>query len=489
MTYAVGIDLGTSAVKVLVIDADGATVAKTRAPYPLKHPAPDRTEQSCADWWQATCDATRRAVAGLDAAAIGGVGLSGQLNALILLDAQDEPLDDAWIWLDLRAREDARRFNDRHPELLRRAIVNPANPIFVATKLAWMHRERPDLGERLERIAFAKDVINHKLTGVLATDHSDASCSLLYDLQSGRWMPELLELAGLRDAQLPVLRASDDVIGTVTRTAANETGLPAGTPVVAGAGDVAALALGSGTLLPGTCSITLGTAGHVVTARRETTPAGYNRIWQMRHALPDLILHLGLVMSGGLSLSWFAREFSQGGDVDAALGLLPDTLPGARGVTFLPFLEGAATPYQDPDLSAGFFGLRTHHTRADMVRAVLEGVAYNVRDCVEVFVELGSGIDEVRLSEGGSRSAAWCQIIADVLQRPVTTLRELDSSALGAAMLALRAATGGDLADLARGVTRNLESARFEPERVRSGLYDGGYERYRALTAAMQAGR
>jgi xylulokinase len=493
--HVVGIDLGTSAVKVLVLAADGSTVAKARAGYDLEHPAPDRTEQSVASWWRAVCEATREALGGVDPRTVRSVGLSGQLNALVLLGEDLEPLEHAWIWLDLRAREQARTLNDRHADLLRRATVNPASPIYVAAKLAWLRDERPDLAARVHKVAFAKDVVNYRLTGHLATDHTDASCSLLYDLRGGRWSPALLDVAGVRADQLPPLRASNEVIGSVTAQAAAATGLPEGVAVVAGAGDVAALALGSGTSLPGTCSVTLGTAGHVVSARRDITPAGYGRVWQMRHALPDVVLQLGLVMSGGLCLSWFAREFGprpMAGDdraspIEALLAELPGSRPGARGVTFLPFLEGAATPYQDPDLAAGFVGLRTHHLRADALQAVLEGVAYNVRDCVEVFEDLGSSVQHVRLSEGGSRSPAWCQIIADVLQRPVTTLREIDSSALGAALLALSAARGEGLAAVVERITHGLHERTFEPDTALRERYDAGYARYAALVAAVQS--
>jgi xylulokinase len=487
MSLFVGIDLGTSAVKVLVLRDDGTTVAKTSAAYPLKHPTRDRTEQSVGDWWNALGEACREAMNQADPGDVESVALSGQLNGLVLLDEHLQPLDDAWIWLDLRAAELAAELERRHGALYRETVVNPANPIYVGTKLAWLRRERPDLADRVAHVLLAKDVMNLRLTGAVATDHSDASCTLLYDVRRGDWDPRLLHAAATRRELLPEIRPSEAVIGTVTDEAATHTGLPAGIPVAAGAGDVAALALGTGAIDVGTYAITLGTAGHVVSVARGVDDAGYDKIWQMRHPLPDRVIRLGLVMSGGLCLQWFAKTYASAGaapspaDYESVLQRAAQAPAGSRGVTFLPFLEGAATPFQDPTMTAGFAGLRTHHGFADTARAVLEGVAYNVRDSVSLLESLGTPAASIRLSEGGSQSPLWSQILADVLQRPVVTLRERDSSALGAALLARHATRAGDLGEGVEAVLHGIEDRRYEPSADVAARYDEGYARYRRL--------
>lgn len=491
MSRYLGIDLGTSAVKALVLEDGGRVLAKGRAPYPLIHPQVGWSEQDPGDWWQAVGSASRQALAGAGSGALSGVALSGQLNGLVLLDERLEPLENALIWLDQRAVQEAAYLNATFPELLRRAAINPANPIYVGAKLLWLRRHRPDLLERARHLILAKDFINLRLTGELATDTSDASCTLLYDLRRDDWLRELLDAAAFPPERLPPLHRSTDVIGRVTAAAEQVTGVPLHTPVMAGAGDVTALSVGSGAIDEDVVSVTLGTAGHVVVASRDLTPDGYERIWQMRHAVADRYIRLGLVMSGGLSLSWFERELgdeerrlanTSGRDVyELLLGRVAASEPGARGVLYLPFLEGAATPFQEPDLRGAFLNVASSHGKADLLQAVLEGVAYNIRDCVALFEALGSDIREVRLSEGGSRSDAWCQVIADVLEKPVLTLHEIDASALGAAMIAMAGASGGAdaLGAVIGTVVRTQADRRFEPRTALAPLYDRLYRRYR----------
>lgn len=499
MIRYLGIDLGTSATKALVLGADGRVLAKGRAGYPVKHPQVGWSEQAPDDWWQAVCAASRQALERAGPGTVGAVALSGQLNGLVLLDERLEPLADALIWLDQRATEEAATLNAVYPELLRSAALNPANPIYVGAKLLWVRRHLPELLERSRQVVLAKDFVNLRLTGELATDTSDASCTLLYDLRSDAWVPELLAAAGIDEERLPPLRGSTELIGRVTAEAARATGIPRGTPVMAGAGDVTALSVGSGAIEDDVVSVTLGTAGHVVAASRTLTTDGYRRIWQMRHAVEDRYIRLGLVMSGGLSLAWFERELGEfehhlaedvGRDpfellVERAAG----SEPGARGVLFLPFLEGAATPFQEPDLRAAFLDVASSHTKADLVQAVLEGVAYNVRDCVELFEELGSEVREVRLSEGGSRSDAWCQIIADVLQKPVVTLHEVDASALGAAIIAMAGDPdeSRDLAAVVANVVRTQSDRAFAPRPQTEAAYERAYRRYRAAAEHLLA--
>ncbi len=497
MNISLGIDLGTSATKVLALGETGEVIAKSSAPYPLLQPAVGWSEQRPSDWWRAVCGAVGNVLKKVEIDRVTGVALSGQLNGVVLLDAHKEPLGNALIWLDQRATAEAAWLNEHYAPKLRQAVFNPANPIYVASKLLWLKNERPELLTAAHHIVFAKDYLNFLLSGQLATDYSDASCTLLFDLTRGGWIPELLELLGLEPQQLPRLHSSLDIIGHITPGAAAATGLPQGIPVMAGAGDVAALAVGSGAIEPGLCSVTLGTAGHVATATQALSEVGFNQTWQMFHAAPGRYINLGLVMSGGLSLSWFRRELGEL-ETERAKQTSQDPFeqlvaraeasePGARGITFLPFLEGAATPFQNPNLRASFVNLSSSHHKGDLVQAVLEGVAYNIRDCIQIFEASGAKIDEIRLSEGGSRSARWCQIIADVLSRPLYTLTEIDTSALGAAIIALATTSQLPLSEAVTRVVRVKPTEVIRPNLDLLDLYDRGYARYRKLAKLLES--
>lgn len=484
MRAFLGIDVGTSAVKVLALSEEGVVIARARRTYPTKTPATNWAEQSPDDWWNAVAGATREIAAAIGAGSIEGVGLSGQLNGFVLLDADDRPLGDAVIWLDLRAQAEAAELAARQGDAIAAVSGNTVSPISILAKLRWMSLHRPESIARTRRLMLVKDYILWRLTGVHAADPSDGSATNLMDLIGQRWSDEMLAFAGVPPAIMPPLRPSAAVAGHVTPEAAAATSLTVGTPVVPGCGDVAALALGCGVIAPGVLGITLGTAGHVVLSG-EPREAGTKGFWQIAHAMPERAVWLGLVMSGGLSLAWLHRTFGLGAQPVAfeELVALSDGIPpGARELTFLPFLEGAATPFDRPDMKASFHGLTSSHGAGEMVQAVMEGVAYNIRQCVDLFVSLGGRIEEIRLAEGGARVPRWCQIIADVVARPVSVLAEFDASALGAAMLAVSGVTAEPLEGIAARCVHSGMS--FDPERRRIDGYNDGYRRY--LTTALR---
>ena len=483
MRTFLGIDIGTSAVKVLALSEEGTVVARARRSYPTKAPATNWAEQSPDDWWSAVVVATREVVASVGAGSVMGVGLSGQLNGFLLLDEKDRPIGNAVIWLDLRAQAEASELAGDDGAAIAAISGNAVSPISVLAKLRWMTRHRPEAISRTARLMLVKDYILWRLTGVHATDPSDGSATNLMDLGRRDWSDRILAMAGIPSRVMPAILPSALAAGRITPEAAAATGLVAGTPVVPGCGDVAALAVGCGVIEPGVLGITLGTAGHVVLAgeRRE---AGIRGFWQIAHAIPDRMVWLGLVMTGGLSLSWLHRTFSLGVapvSFEELVALSDGVEPGARGLTFLPYLEGVATPYDRPDAKASLHGLTSSHGAAEIVQAVMEGVAYNIRQCVDLFLSLGGRIDEVRLAEGGARVAPWCQIIADVVQRPVSVLAEFDASALGAAMLAASGAGGQPLRIIAERCVRL--GTRFEPDPQRRSAYEDGFGRYRAIAA------
>lgn len=487
MTQAtVGIDIGTSAVKVAVVGLDGRLLAEASRSYPMLTPHPGWVEQVPEDWWQATCAACKDATTAGAGVEIVGVGLSGQLNGFVLLDAEDRPLGNAIIWLDTRAAAEADDLRERFGSLLRERAATELNAITQLTKLVWLARHEPERLASATSALLVKDYILWRLTGVRQTDASDASATGMMDVATLGWIEELCAGAGFDAALLPPIGPSVVVAGHVGDQAAAATGLPAGTPVTPGGGDVAALAVGCDVVDTGVLGITLGTAGHVVLACEAAAPFPVQPgLWRIAHADAGKAIWLGLVISGGLSMSWLHRLLVSGGstlsfpDMAALADAVP---PGANGVSFLPFLEGVATPYAMPELRAAFAGMSSSTRAGDLVQAVMEGVAFNIRQCVEMFTGNGAVITEVRIAEGGSRVDRWCQIIADVLQRPVLRLIYLDTSSLGAALMAQAAVTGIEL----RTLTANLSAGgtRFEPDTAAAGPYDRAYRRYLASAEA-----
>lgn len=479
-----GIDIGTSAVKVVAVGAAGRVLARASRPYPMASPAPGFVEQDPEDWWRATVAALRDVVAALGAGRIEGIGLSGQLNGFVLVDRAGRVLRPAIIWLDTRGAAMAAALAARHDALLRTEAATELTGIAVLAKLAWMAANEPDRLAAASRLLLVKDYILFRLTGAIATDPSDASATGMMDMHSHRWIDALAAAAGFDPALLPPIVPSLAVAGGVSAAAAAETGLTQGLPVAPGGGDVAALAVGCGVVRPGVLGVTLGTAGHVVLAEAGLPRSGIEPgFWLLPHADPARSIWLGLVMSGGLSLAWLHRTLSLGGRMpltfEAMTELAADVPAGARGVTFLPFLEGSATPVPQAAMRGAYHGLSSSHGAAEMVQAAMEGVAFNVKDCVGLFERLGGRIDEVRIAEGGARVDAWCAIIADVLEQPVTRIEELDASSIGAALMAQVALGAGSLDAV---VNRTVAyGRRFEPREERLAATREAYGRYRDL--------
>jgi xylulokinase len=486
MKASLGIDIGTSAVKVLVLGLDGSVLAERAAPYPTARPHSGWAEQAPGDWWQSTVTAIAEARASATGAEIVAVGLTGQLNGFVLLDEHDLPLGDAPIWLDTRAVAETAEIEAAHAPLLRERGVTRLSPIAVLPKLLWLARHDPDRLSAARGLLLVKDYVLWKLTGTKTTDPSDAAATAMYDFETGDWNRALLEALGLDPALLPAIGATASVAGTVTDTAAAETGLPAGTPVARGAGDVTALAVGTGAIGDGILGITLGTAGHVVIGQPAARRPDLDReLWCLPHATADRLVWLGLVMSGGLSLSWMHQMFASTGkplsydEMEALAAAVP---PGASGVTFLPFLEGAATPYGEPRMRGTFNGLSPASTAGHMLRATMEGVAFNVRQAVEAFAASGADITQVHLAEGGARVGLWCQIIADVLGVPVRRLDTLNTSTLGAAMIAFVATGHGEYHAL---LARQMAQGKlYAPDPDLAPVYAAAYARYSAEAEA-----
>ncbi|WP_163851863.1 xylulokinase [Pseudooceanicola aestuarii] len=440
---ALGIDFGTSSVKVVALSPRGDLAGEAAAPYPTHRPGPHRAEQDPADWLRALAEVIATLATRVRLARVSAIGLSGQLNGIVRCDASGAPAGSALTWLDQRAEEETNALDATFGNGLYAVTGNRANGIAVAPKLRWLASHDPRPATRVMQV---KDWIGLILTGVPRTERNEASGTLLMDFAGSHWDAALCDWAGVTPAQLSPIGTATDLLGPVTATAAARFGLPEGVPVVLGAGDTGALAVGCGAYAPGTVAVTLGTAGHVVAASPRPPVTEVRGMWRSGHVTPDRELWLGLVPAGALSMEWLRDIFALGGDrpdFDTLESAAANVDPLAVEAMFLPFLAGAGTPWNHP-ARAVLSGLDLTQGPGHLVRAVQTGVAHAVRASLEAFAGAGLEIKQVRLAEGGARSPIWCQSIADVTGRPVEVLAHGDTSAVGAALLAF-AGTQTDL--------------------------------------------
>ncbi|GIG90450.1 xylulokinase [Plantactinospora endophytica] len=436
-TLLVGIDLGTTGVKVVVVDAaTGATVARSYRDYPSDTSRPGRHEQDPADWWRATTGAVREALTGLDPGAVAGVGLSGHMHAVALYDDRNRPVRPAMTWADRRAVTEVRELRGRG-DLFGGLTGNPVVEAFSAAKLAWLVRHEPEAVRRAARLVQPKDVLRHRLTGDWGTDPTDAAGTLLYDVGRQRWEPRLWAACGADERLAPPVQGSAEIVGVVRPEAAEATGLRAGTPVVAGGGDVSCAALGAGAVADGRVYVNVGTAAQIVTPVSEPRAA----VDRFVFARAGEAGFLGMVSSyaAGLAIRWAERNLLAGGAPDTPDGtadrLARDSVPGAGGLTFLPYLLGASAPIHDPAVRAALLGAAPEHGPADIARAALEGVAYACAAAVDQLLDGAGAATEIRVGGGVTRSAVWCETFAAVSDAPVRRLRQ-DASPRGAVALA-----------------------------------------------------
>jgi xylulokinase len=440
-----GLDIGTGGSRAVVIDHAGRIVASaTSAHAPFVSPGPAWAEQDPADWWRAACAALREVHAhkDVDASAIASLGLSGQMHGAVLLDERGQVLRPSIIWCDQRTAEECRWLNAEVGEArLLELTSNPALTNFTLTKLLWVRRHEPDIWARVRHVLLPKDYVRYRLSGTHAIDVADASGTLLLDVARREWSTAMLDAVGMPADLLPKVFESADVSAHVTADAAAVTGLRQGTPIVAGAGDQAAGAVGMGITRPGAVSVTIGTSGVVFAATERPALDRRGRIHTFCHAVPGRWHVMGVTQAAGLSLRWLRDQFFRDlGDGDAAYGRITDEARGApvgaEGVLWAPYLMGERTPHCDPDVRAAFVGMAASHTRAHAARAVLEGVAFSLRDTFGIFAELDVPVTRIRLGGGGARSELWREIQAAVYGRSVETVVAEEGAAYGAAILA-----------------------------------------------------
>ncbi len=437
MSRYLGIDLGTSSVKVLLVDEEGAIVGAASREYPLHFPAPGWSEQDPADWWSATVAAVREVLRGIGPASVAGIGCGGQMHGLVILDAADRVIRPAILWNDGRTGEETAYLNDViGRERLSALTANIAFAGFAAPKILWVKKHEPENFARIAKIMLPKDYVNYRLTGVHCSDFSDAAGTLLLDVAHRRWSPEICEICSVRETQLPRLFESSEVVGTLTPTAAAELGLPASVRVVAGAGDNAAAAVGTGTVREGTCNISIGTSGTVFIPTDTFRVDPHNALHAFCHA--DGGYHLmGCMLSAASCNKWFCSDILGTTDFAAETAAIEPERLGRSRVFFLPYLMGERSPINDVDARGVFLGMSMDTSRADMVQAVLEGVAFGLRDSVEVARSLGVKLTRPTLCGGGAKSPLWRRIIANVLDLPLAIPQTEEDPGYGGAMLAM----------------------------------------------------
>jgi xylulokinase len=486
--YWLGIDVGTGGTRALLVDARGKVRHSFTSPHEdMWMERPLWAEQRPENWWDAAQLAIRGvlAAAGASGKDVRGIGLSGQMHGLVLLDAEDRVIRPALIWCDQRSQAQVAAINKLvGKETVVESTANPVLTGFTLPKLLWIRDHEPANFARVRKILLPKDYLRFQLTGEHVCDVSDASGTALFDVVRRQWSMSLADRLGIDRSILPSVMESSQISGKVTRAAAEATGLAEGTPVVAGAGDQAASAVGNGIVEPGIMSCTIGTSGVVFahTPSPAYDPAG--RVHTFCHAVPGAWHVMGVTQGAGLSLQWFRNNLAPGVSYDTLTAEASTAPAGSQGLYWLPYLMGERTPHLDANARGGWLGLTAKHTRADLLRSLLEGVSYSQKDGLEIIQNIGVRVNSVRVSGGGARSAFWRQMLADVFNLRVAVLESEEGSAYGAALLAL-VGTGefSSVLEVCKAAIR--EVGFVEPRAEDSAIYAAGHRVYQSLYPAI----
>jgi len=489
MTYFLGIDASTTATKALLMHAGGEVLGVASSEYAYETPRPMWTEQHPDLWWRGTSDSIRQVLSQsqVDPSDLKGVGLTGQMHGLVLLDGDGQVLRLAILWNDQRTGAECDEIRARlGKEQLVQITGNDALTGFTAPKILWVKNNEPQVFAQVKQILLPKDYVRFKLTGEYATDKAGGAGTLLFDIRKRDWSRTVIDALEINPTWLPPTFEGTAVTGHITPQAAEATGLKAGTPVVGGGGDQSAQAVGVGAVEPGIVALTLGTSGVVFASTNEPFIEPEGRLHAFCHAVPGRWHLMGVMLSAAGSLRWYRDTLVPDTDFDTLLAPAADVPPGSEGLLFLPYLTGERTPHSDPLARGAFVGLTVRHTQAHMTRAVLEGVAFGLRDSFELMKSVGlAKIHQVRVSGGGARSPLWRQILADVLDAELVTVNTTEGAAYGAALLA---ATGAgvfpDVASACAAIIQLTGSAAPGPA---STIYEEMYPLYRELYPALRS--
>ena len=483
--YYIGIDLGTSAVKLLLVEENGGILNKVSMDYPLLLPKPGWSEQEPAEWWKAVSAGVPELLKGFDASLVSGIGCGGQMHGLVALDGADQVIRPAILWNDGRSSAEVDWLNSEiGREKLSAWTGNIAFAGFTAPKLLWMRNNEPENYARIAKIMLPKDYINYMLTGIHACDYSDASGMLLLDVKNKRWSKEMLDLCGVTEAQMPKLVESYEVIGTLKPEIAAKLGLSADVKVVGGAGDNAAAAVGTGTVGDGACNISLGTSGTIFISSENFGVDPNNGLHAFAHA--DGKFHLmGCMLSAASCNKWLCEDIFKTANYAAEqAGITGDKL-GENRVFFLPYLMGERSPINDTDARGTFTGLSMDTSRADLVQAVLEGVAFAIRDSFEIAKSLGLNITRSKLCGGGARSPLWRKMIANILNITLEIPQTEEGPGYGGAMLAMVGCGAYDSVAACAGALVKVTET-IVPDSVVAAKYQERYDKFRQIYPAMK---
>ncbi len=498
MAYLIGIDVGTSGTKTVLFDEAGSAVASCTEEYPLHTPYPGWTEQDPEDWWNAAAKSLKAVMeqSGVPPAEVKGIGLSGQMHGSVFLDESNQVVRNAILWNDNRTAEECQEITSLIGEKkLLELASNPALTGFTAPKVVWLKNKEPENFKKTKTLCLPKDYIRFRLTDEIAMEVSDGAGTLLFNVKERNWCNEILDALGIPREWMPPMKESTDVCGTVSAEVAAMTGLKEGTPVVGGGADNACGATGTGVVVEGRMLASLGTSGVVLSPSKtcQTDPEG--RAHTFCHSVPNLWYLMGVILSAGMSLRWYrdvmadserAQAEQAGKDpYDILTKLAAEAPVGSEGLTFLPYLTGERTPHKDPHARGGFIGLTIRHQRAHLIRAVLEGITFAMRDSLEIARDLGVNIQEVRATGGGAKSAFWKQLQADIYGCEITTISSDQGPAFGAAIMA-GVGTGvyNSIPEACDAIISVVE--RTQPNEARAKEYNDYYEVFRSLYPKIQ---
>ncbi len=479
----IGVDLGTSAVKLLLMDGAGEIQKIVSREYPLYFPKPGWSEQNPQDWYEKTVEGLKELLADCDKSQVAGISFGGQMHGLVILDGQDQVIRPAILWNDGRTGKETDYLNQViGKEKLSRYTANIAFAGFTAPKLLWVKANEPENFARIEKIMLPKDYLAYRLSGVFCTDVSDASGMLLFDVEHKCWSKEMMEICGVKESQLAQIFESYETVGTLKPELAEELGLFEGVRIAAGAGDNAAAAVGTGTVGDGSCNISLGTSGTVFIASEKFGVDKHNALHAFAHA--DGHYHLmGCMLSAASCNKWWMEEILKTGEYEKEQSRIGEL--GNNQVYFLPYLMGERSPHNHPNARGTFLGMTMDTTREDMTQAVLEGVAFALRDSLEVAKSLGIRIERTKICGGGARSPLWRQMLADILNIQVDILKSEEGPAMGGAMLA--AVACGEYASVeeaAEKIVRVVDTVEPSPEQA--ARYEERYKKFRQIYPAVK---
>ncbi|MBN2220665.1 MAG: xylulokinase [Vallitaleaceae bacterium] len=485
--YYLGIDLGTSSVKILATDSNNQIVAEVTKEYPVYFPQDKWAQQDPTDWWTQTKAAIRELIESgkIQGDKVSAISFSGQMHGLVALNEKNEVLTPAILWCDQRTEVECDEITEFFgSEKLSQLTGNKALTGFTAPKILWVKKNLPEIFSQIRHIMLPKDYISFCLTGEYSTDVSDASGMLLLDVKNRKWSGEMLDFIGISEAMLPKLFESFEAVGTVCPEVALELGLTDKVIVAAGAGDQAAGAVGTGTVSEGIVSVTLGTSGVVFAAHEQYAVDQENRLHAFCHA-NGKYHSMGVMLSAANCLKWWVESVVKDQEFNALLAEAQESEMDEK-VLFLPYLMGERTPYSDPDAKGAFVGMTMNSERGSLTRAVLEGVSFGLRDSLEILKDIQVPIREIRVIGGGAKSPLWKQILADIFKAPIQEINTNQGGALGAAILAATAA--GHFASVEEGCSKMIRIvSTVEPIEANCEAYDRKYKKYQALYPALQA--